>query len=206
VRAQNIKTVNLWWWGYIFEKLIIDEVEITFRVSAFSFFQTNTYTSQVLFKNAKDMLPKINWNILDLYCWAGTIWITLLKMWIWKNLLWIEIIEDAVKDAYTNAKINWLEWRSKFITDKAENINFESENVWLVVVDPPRSWLHKNVIEFLWNLKKQFNFPLLYISCNPVTMARDLKMLEKKWFEVKKLKGVDMFPHTHHIEMVGLLK
>jgi len=205
VKWQDIKSTPLWGWGNIFEKLIIDNEEITFRVSAFSFFQTNTHQAQVLFQTAKDMLPKIKWNVLDLYCGAWTIGITLSKIWIWKELLWVEIVEDAVKDAYKNAEINWLK-NAKFIADKAENINFEAENIGLVVIDPPRSGLHKNVVEFLIDLKNKYNFPLLYISCNPVTMARDLKMLEEGWWKVQNLKAVDMFPHTHHIEMIGLLK
>jgi len=206
VKWQDIKTIPLWGWGNIFEKLIIDNEEINFRVSAFSFFQTNTYQAQVLFQTAKDMLPKINWNVLDLYCGAWTIWISLLKIWVWENLLWVEIVEDAVKDAYKNAEINWIKGKCKFIADKAENINFEAENIWVVVIDPPRSGLHPKVVDFLVQLKLRYNFPLLYISCNPVTMARDLKMLEQGGWEVKKLKAVDMFPHTHHIEMIGLLK
>jgi len=206
VNWQNIKTYNLWWDGSIFEKLIIDHVEVNFKVSAFSFFQTNTYQAQVLFKTAKDMLPNIKWNILDLYCWAWTIWITLLKQWIWKNLLWVEIVPDAVKDANENAKINRLSSKAKFIADKVENINFETEDISLVVIDPPRSWLHKNVVNFLIDLKTKFQFSLLYISCNPITMVRDLKLLEEWWFKVEKLQAVDMFPHTHHIEMIWLVK
>jgi tRNA/tmRNA/rRNA uracil-C5-methylase (TrmA/RlmC/RlmD family) len=152
------------------------------------------------------MLSEIKWNILDLYCGAGTIGLTLKKLWIWEKLLWVEIVEDAVKDANINAQINNLSQDSRFIADKAENINFESENIWLVVIDPPRVGLHKNVVNYLIELKKQFQFPLLYISCNPVTMARDLKLLKEWGFDLKNLKAVDMFPHTHHIEMVWLLK
>jgi len=206
VKWQDIKTKPLWGPGYIFEKLIIDEQEINFRVSAFSFFQTNTYQAQLLFQTAKDMLPNIKWNVLDLYCWAWTIWISLLKIWVGENLVWVEIVPDAVQDAYKNAEINWLWAKTKFIADKAENINFEAENIWCVVIDPPRSWLHPKVVEFLIDLKNKYNFPLLYISCNPVTMARDLKMLNQWWYNIENLKAVDMFPHTHHIEMIWLLK
>ena len=206
VKWPDIKSTPLWGWWNIFEKLIIDNEEISFRVSAFSFFQTNTHQAQVLFQTAKDMLPNIKWNVLDLYCGAWTIWISLLKIWVWENLVWVEIVEDAVKDAYKNAEINWISSKCKFIADKAENINFEAENIWVVVIDPPRSGLHPKVVEFLIELKNKYNFPLLYISCNPVTMARDLKMLAEWWYNCTNLKAVDMFPHTHHIEMIGLLK
>jgi len=206
VKWQDIKITPLRGPGYIFEKLNFKDTSLTFRISAFSFFQTNTLQAQKLFQTAIDMLPDIKWNVLDLYCWAGTIWLTLLKLGIWEKLVWVEIVEDAVKDAWINAKINNLSDKVEFIADKAENINFKAKNIWLIVVDPPRSWLHKNVIEFLSDLKKEKDFKLLYISCNPVTMARDLKMLSEKGFDVKKLKAVDMFPHTHHIEMVWFVE
>ena len=210
VKWQDIKVTPLRGPWYIFEKLNFknssNDVSVSFRVSAFSFFQTNTFQAQKLFQTAILMLPKIKGNVLDLYCWAGTIWLSLLKLGIGERLVWVEIVEDAVKDAWINAKINNLENRCEFIADKAENINFEAKNIWLIVVDPPRSWLHNNVIKFLSDFKKESDFKLLYISCNPVTMARDLKMLSVNGFNIKKLKAVDMFPHTHHIEMIGLIE
>jgi len=206
VRWEDIKVYNLFWGWFINEYLFVDGIKIYFKISAFSFFQTNTLQAQKLFEVAKSMLPKIKWNILDLYCWTWTIWLTLLKSWIWEKLLWVEIVEQAVEDAIYNAKLNNFQDKAKFIVDKAENINFNLEDIWLVVVDPPRSWLHKNVIDFIWKLKKKQDFKLLYISCNPVTMNRDLKILENYNFSIKKLKWVDMFPNTHHMEMIGILE
>ena len=206
VRWNDIKVYNLFWDGSIYEYLLIDDIKVDFKISAFSFFQTNTLQAQKLFETAKFMLPEIKWNILDLYCWAWTIWLSLLKSWIWKKLLWVEIVKQAIEDAKYNAKLNNLQDKAEFIADKAENINFSMQDIGLIVVDPPRSWLHKNVIDFLWKLKKEKDFKLLYISCNPVTMNRDLKLLEEYNFELKNLKAVDMFPHTHHIEMVGILE
>ena len=205
VNGPNIKINTLFWPWYIFEKLIIDWLESTFRISPFSFFQTNTHQAQILFKVAKTMFTNIKWNILDLYCWAGAIWITFLNMWLWEKLLWVEIVADAVDDARYNANLNNLQNRAKFIADKVENINFETENIWLIIVDPPRIWLHKNIINFLNKIKKKIDFKLLYISCNPVTMSRDLKLLEES-FKIKKIKSIDMFPHTHHIEMICFLE
>lgn len=74
-----------------------------------------------------------------------------------------------------------------------------------MIVDPPRDGLHKDVVEFLINLKKNHDFKLLYISCNPVTMARDMQMLVGGNYALRSLQPVDMFPHTHHVEMVGVL-
>lgn len=79
------------------------------------------------------------------------------------------------------------------------------EKVKLVIVDPPRDGLHKTVIEFLLSMKKNNDFTLLYISCNPVTMARDIQMLVGERYALRSLQPVDMFPHTHHVEMVGIL-
>ncbi len=206
VRWKDIKVYNLFWGWYINEFLEIDDVRVDFRVSAFSFFQTNTFQAQKLFETAKSMIPDIRWNVLDLYCGAWTIWLSLLKSWIWDKLLWVEVVEQSIEDAKYNAKLNNLEERSEFIADKAENINFNMEDIGLIVIDPPRSWLHKHVVDFLWKLKEEKDFKLLYISCNPVTMNRDLQLLTEYNFKLNNLKAVDMFPHTHHIEMVGILE
>ncbi len=205
VKWKNIKSFPLWGGWYIFERLIIDNYEINFRVSSFSFFQTNTYQAQILFKLIKDFLNKEKWTILDLYCWTWSIWISLLKMWIWNKLIWIEIVEDAIKDAYKNAEINWILQKCKFLVWKSENIDFDYSSIWTIIVDPPRSWLHKNLIKFLLKIKSKNNLKLIYVSCNPVTMARDMENLIDWWYKLKKIKAVDMFPHTHHIEMVWLL-
>ena len=79
------------------------------------------------------------------------------------------------------------------------------KNIWLVIIDPPREWLHVNVIKYLSDLKKQYNFKLLYISCNPITMARDIELLVEGWFKFKEIQPVDLFPHTHHIEDICVM-
>jgi 23S rRNA (uracil1939-C5)-methyltransferase len=87
-----------------------------------------------------------------------------------------------------------------------ESLNdFPLTDIWLVIVDPPREWLHTNVINRIAKLKQSNNFKLLYISCNPTTMARDIELFDQLWFKVKTLQPVDMFPHTHHIETVWVL-
>lgn len=189
--------------------------KIMFRISPFSFFQTNTLGAQELFSKAASFikLPKSKQTIMDLYCGAWTIWLSLLAQWIWNFVLWIEIVEDAIKDANYNAKINHLDTHSYFAAGKTEVIlkhdpKFieKMDEVWLVIVDPPREWLHKDVCEFLNNLKKDYKFQLIYISCNPVTLARDLDLLVQGWRELETLQPVDMFPHTHHVEMISVLK
>jgi tRNA/tmRNA/rRNA uracil-C5-methylase (TrmA/RlmC/RlmD family) len=239
VKNDQSETKVFWWDGYIHEQLnftqskknndeikendgteteISNETKLTFRISPFSFFQTNTLWAEKLFWTAFNMLWNIEWNLLDLYCWAGSIWLSLLKQNNWKDkdseLIWIEIVEDAIRDANVNANINWLENQSFFVASPCEKVlnkfpelEEKIKNIWVVIVDPPREWLHPNVIEWIWNLKKEYKFKLLYISCNPVTMARDIEMLvNDQWFNTKEIQPVDMFPHTHHIEDICVLE
>jgi len=79
-------------------------------------------------------------------------------------------------------------------------------NLGLVIVDPPRDGLHKNTITLISQLKKEADFKLLYISCNPITMKRDVELLVEQGFRLKVIQPVDMFPQTHHIETIGIMQ
>lgn len=189
-----------------------DTVEVTFRISPFSFFQTNTLGAQVLFQTAAKMVGYTKWTILDLYCGTWSIGLSFLSLWMGDDLVGIEIVEESIVDARHNAKISGMDQKVFFAATPAEKafttvpeISQKIENLWLVVVDPPRDWLHKNVITTLWELKKQKDFKLLYISCNPVTMARDIELFLQQGFSLKQIQPVDMFPQTHHIETIGIL-
>lgn len=219
VRGDNIQTEILWWNSYIYEKLKLNisskEITPTFRISPFSFFQTNTHGAEKLFETAmQNVLSywEVKWKILDLYCGAGSIGISFLKAEISESLLWVEIVEEAICDANHNAEINAIPDNCKFIASASEKIlsnnpeiSEEINNIGLVIVDPPREWLHKNVIEWIAKLKSENNFKLLYISCNPSTMARDVELFLEKWFKIQSLQAVDMFPQTHHIETIWIL-
>ena len=234
VKNDQSEAKVFWWDWYIHENLIFiwnkenneeenseseqnNDTQLTFRISPFSFFQTNTLWAEKLFWTAFKMLWNFEGNILDLYCGAWSIWLSLLKQNNNKNktneLIWIEIVEDAINDARVNASINWLENQSFFVASPCEKVltkfpelEEKIKNIGVVIVDPPREWLHPNVIEWIGNLKKEYKFKLLYISCNPVTMARDIEMLVKEqWFSAKEVQPVDMFPHTHHIEDICVL-
>lgn len=231
VRWQDITTETLRWDGYIYEEFNFpkensDEiVSSKFRISPFSFFQTNTHGAEKLFGTAAQSVWEIKWKILDLYCGAGSIGISFLKLGIGSELLGIEIVPEAIQDAWYNAEINWVKDKCQFIASAAEKILLPDSapltkgglrrdsiteqrltDIWLVIVDPPREWLHTNVINRIANLKKSNNFKLLYISCNPTTMARDIELFDQLWFKVKSLQPVDMFPMTHHIENVAVLE
>lgn len=209
---------------YIYDKLIFQKqnnsdsnsqentVDLQFRISPFSFFQTNTLWAELLFQTASKMLGYTQWTILDLYCGTWSIGLSFLKMWIWDNLLGVEIVEEAIVDAQHNARINLGDQEVYFVATPAEKafttnpeITEKLSDLWLVIVDPPRDWLHKSLVSTLWQLKKEHDFKLLYISCNPITMARDIELLLEEWFSIKQLQPVDMFPQTHHIEVIGVL-
>ncbi len=219
VKGEDATTYVLRGEGTMYEKLLFPKesdkehlTEVSFRVSPFSFFQTNTFGAQRLFQTAMDAVGQIEGDILDLYCGTGSIGLSFLKAGKGERVMGIEIVPDAIIDAVWNAKVNGLEEKSYFVAGKAEELiekdQYIAENldkVELVVVDPPRDGLHKKVVEFLINLKRERDFKLLYISCNPVTMARDIQLLEGDHYKLRSLQPVDMFPHTHHVEMVGVL-
>lgn len=214
VRQQDTRSDILWGQGVIFEELQFGTDSVRFRVSPFSFFQTNTLGAQALFSTVASFirLPEDKQTIMDLYCGAGTIGLSLLAQGIGDFVLGIEIVEDAIKDAQYNAQMNGVSERSYFVAGKTEQIlshdptfATKMDTVWLIVVDPPREGLHPDVCFFLNTLKKDYNFQLIYISCNPVTLARDLDLLVQwgRWLDT--LQPVDMFPHTHHVEMISVL-
>jgi len=222
VKNNESETKTFWWEGHIYEKLIfkaersedtdIQSSEISFRVSPFSFFQTNTLWAQQLFSQAMKMVWRIEWTILDLYCGTGTIGISFLKVGKWDKLVWIEIVEEAITDAWYNAKINGIDDKCIFLANPAEKaftqtpeIKNKLKHIGLVIIDPPRDGLHKNVVQMICDLKKESDFKLLYISCNPVTMVRDIELLIAWGFTIKEIQPVDMFPQTHHIECIGVL-
>lgn len=232
IRSQDCKTTTLWWEWHIYEKLIfkttpktlgttVDEnqekpkeisQEISFRVSPFSFFQTNTLWAQQLFGQAMKMVGHIEGTILDMYCGTGSIGISFLKVGKGKRLIGVEIVEEAITDARHNAKINGLEEQVLFFANPAEKaftqspeIKWKLNNLGLVIIDPPRDGLHKNVVQMICDLKKESDFKLLYISCNPVTMVRDIELLIAGGFNIKEIQPVDMFPQTHHIECIWVL-
>jgi len=221
VRGPEITTETLRWDGFIFEKLIlnksssenVESSESIFRISPFSFFQTNTLGAQQLFSKSAELIKKVKWTVLDLYCGTGTIGLSFLKMGIGDDLVGVEIVESAIVDAKKNAEINNLSKQSFFVAGPAEKVILENQEIhkkitklWLVIIDPPREWLHSDVINFLLKLRQEYQFKLLYISCNPVTMSRDVDLFVEWWMKLKTLQAVDMFPQTHHIECIGIIQ
>lgn len=186
--------------GFIFDKL----EEYTFKISAKSFYQTNPIQTEKLYSKAIEF-AKLDENdvLCDLYCGIGTIGIFASNKV--KQVYGIEIIEEAVEAAKENAKINNVN-NIEFIVGDVENafkelVDERKVKPTAIIVDPPRRGLDGTTISKIMELGvKKF----VYISCNPATMVRDIKMMENK-YGVSEIQPVDMFPFTSHVECVALL-
>ena len=171
----------------------------SFKVSKDDFYQVNDYQIENLYQNARKYLEK-NKKLLDLFCGSGISSIALND----DNIVGIEINKSAIKDAKENAKINNLT-DYKFIDKNANYIDqkfIEKEKIQTVTVDPPRAGLDKEIIKTLAKTKIK---NIIYISCNPQTLARDIKRFMDRGYELKEIKAVDMFPQTMHVETVVLM-
>ena len=179
--------------------------DYTFKISANSFYQVNPVQAELLYNEAIEMANLQKDEILfDLYCGIGTIGI-FASSYV-KKVYGIEIVEQAIKDAKENAKINNVE-NIEFIEGDAQKTFsnlIEKKQVYpdVIIVDPPRKGLDKNTVDNILAVEPK---KLVYISCNPATMVRDLKMLEEK-YEIGKLQPVDMFPFTSNCEVITILK
>ncbi len=182
------------------KKTIISKVlGMDFFVSPTSFFQVNVEMVSVLYQTVLDLVKAGSYHrALDLYCGTGTIGL-LLSHYV-EEVVGIEIIKSAIVDAKENAKQNAVT-NCTFYEGKVEEIlptiAFEFD---LIVVDPPRTGLDHSTVEAL---KKRKPSTIIYISCDPVTLARDISLLDN--YEVSKIQPVDMFPGTYHVECVCLL-
>ncbi len=182
---------------------IIDKIgNFMFKISAFSFFQTNTKGAEKLYDVVKDF-AQIGDNevVLDLYSGTGTIGMYLAKEA--KKIFSLEENTHAVEDAKTNAKLNNIH-NIEFISGKVEKDAFSLlfERPDTVIIDPPRGGMHPKALQLLPKFRAR---KIVYVSCNPTTLARDLEFLAKK-YKITKVQGVDMFPQTYHVETVVLLE
>ena len=188
---------------FITEKLNIGGKDYFFNISPFSFFQTNSKGTELLYNEVLRLLnPSKNDTLLDLYCGTGTIGISMAHGV--KKVIGIEHVEQAIDNAKENALINNV-FNAEFYASSVEDWVKENDNNFdMIVVDPPRSGLTKDIIRFLLesNAKK-----IVYVSCNPATLSRDLQIVTKSAkFTVMKIVPVDMFPQTFHTEVIALLE
>lgn len=177
---------------------------LDFRISAHSFYQVNKTQAENLYKIvAKYADCKSDDILLDLYCGTGTIGLTMAKSC--KKLIGVEIVKEAIEDAKYNAKLNGIN-NAEFICsdaiEAAEHLAKNDELPDVVIVDPPRKGCAIEVIDIILKMKPQ---RLVYVSCDPATLARDLKVFVEKGYIIKEITPVDMFPRTSHVESVCLL-
>ena len=175
---------------------------LRFIISPLSFFQVNKYNTINLYNKILDYCDlKGNEVVLDLYCGTGTIGSFVSKKC--NRVIGIELNKYAIEDALKNKKINNLD-NIEFICGDSGKIlkNNKYKNIYIVIVDPPRMGLSDLSINEILNINSK---KIIYTSCDPVTLARDLKKLSEK-YEVKEITPVDMFPNTYHVESVCVLE
>lgn len=173
---------------------------LMFNVSARSFFQVNGVTAEKLYEIAiKEAGLSKEDIVLDLYSGTGTI--SCITSSHVKKVIGIEIVEDAVIDANCNARINNISNVRFICGDASKKIGKIKDKIDVIIVDPPRKGIDRKAIAIM---KKIYPKKIVYISCNPVTMARDLSYLTDL-YDVKKVTPVDMFPNTSHVECVCVL-
>lgn len=177
--------------------------DIKLMVSAFSFMQTNTLGAEKLYGVVRDYLElEANDIIFDAYCGAGSIGLFVAGN---KNQVFgIDIVKSAIWDARRNAQINNIT-KSTFIAGEMKKtiplmLQASPDKITRLIVDPPRGGMDKKSLKQIIDI----NAPILvYVSCNPTTLARDLEIISEGGYEIRKAQPVDMFPHTYHIELVA---
>jgi 23S rRNA (uracil1939-C5)-methyltransferase len=177
---------------------VIDSFE--FEISANSFFQTNTPGAARLYAAVRDYAGLTGTEtVVDLYCGAGTIGICLSDTA--KEVVGLELVESAVADATRNCRRNGID-NCRFIAgDIRESLGRLDVRPEVMIIDPPRAGMHPDVVDQVLDIRPE---RVVYVSCNPATMARDLALMKEN-YRVEEVQPVDMFPHTFHIEAVARL-
>lgn len=183
---------------YFMEKLF----DLEFQVSAYSFFQTNSAGAEKLYGIVKEFAGDVrNKTVFDLYCGTGTIGQIMAKAGS-KKVIGIELVEEAVVAANENAKRNHLENCIFLAGDVLKKVDELADTPDLIIVDPPRDGIHPKAIGKIIG----FGAPeIVYVSCKPTSLARDLEIFQKEGYRVERVKLMDMFPRTVHVETVCLL-
>ena len=185
---------------------ITDKIgQFTFKISPLSFFQVNTEQTNLLYEKAMEYADlKGGETVIDAYCGAGTISLFLSQKA--KKVIGVEIVEPAVADAIENAKSNGVK-NVEFYCGEAEHLIPElykkGVRADIVVVDPPRKGCDVRLLETIAAMEPE---KIVYVSCDPSTLARDLKYLADRGFKIIKVQPVDMFAHTTHVECVVKLE
>ena len=185
------------------EKMILaNGDELTFEILPQAFFQVNTLQAEKLYMEVVKLVEDGGHKIaFDLFCGTGTIGLFLAKHV--ENVIGVEVNPDSVKMALENARKNKIFNIDFFTGDVADVLKKIKQTPSLVLVDPPRAGLSQKMIERMADLKAR---KIIYVSCNPATLARDCEYLGKFGYKIKSVQPVDMFPHSYHVENVCLLE
>ena len=177
---------------------------LRFRISPRSFYQVNRDQAEILYgKAVKAADLHGTETVLDLYCGTGTITLCMAKNA--KQVIGVEVVDAAIRDAWENAKRNGIKNARFFCGDAgqaAKKLAEEGTEPQVIVVDPPRKGISADVIEAIDEMAPE---KVVYVSCDPATLARDVKLLCEKGYELKSAEAVDLFPRCSHVETVVLL-
>ena len=181
--------------------IVEDILGLKFKISPFSFFQTNSLGAEKLYSIAKEFIGDIDdKTVFDLYSGTGTI--GQIMATVAKKVIGIEIVEEAVVMAKENAQLNGLSNVEFIAGDVLKAIDDLQESPDLIVIDPPRDGIHPKAINKIIDFNPD---TFVYISCNPVTLSRDLKVFIERGYKIEKAKLMDMFPRTPHVEAAILM-
>ncbi len=185
---------------------ILEQMEgLKFKISAKSFYQTNSDQAYLLYKIARDFAGLSgNEIVYDLYTGTGTIANFVARQA--KKVVGVEYVEDAIKDAVENSNNNGIHNTSFFAGDMKDVLNShfieQHGQPDVIITDPPRAGMHEDVIKVILEARPQ---KIVYVSCNPSTQARDLALMDEH-YQIVKVQAVDMFPQTAHVENIVLLE
>ena len=186
------------------DRIVTDACTLKTEVSPLSFYQVNPEGCTLLYSKVQEYAALTGTEkVLDLYCGAGSIGLTLAGSC--ERVIGVEVVRQAFVDANRNAAINGLA-NATFVCGKAEEVidtKLQGVKADLVIVDPPRAGCAKSLLEAIGRISPK---KLIYVSCNPATLARDIKILSGLGFTFKEATPVDMFPHSTHCETVALLE
>ncbi len=183
----------------LLETMILEDgSKLDFEILPMAFFQPNTLQAEILYETALQLGDISKKDIVfDLFCGTGTIGLFCAHKA--KRVFGVDLNKNAIENARNNAKTNNIKNIEFAVGDTLKTVSGRAEKPDIVIVDPPRAGLGEKLCEYLLKIKAP---RMVYVSCNPTTLARDLKQLCKEAYTLETVQPVDMFPHTYHIESV----
>lgn len=195
--VKSDRTKLLYGHDYIYEELL----GLRFKITTFSFFQTNSLGAEVLYSKVREYVGETrNKNIFDLYSGTGTI--AQLLAPVAGKITGVEIVEEAVEAAKENAALNGLTNCEFIAGDVLKVIDELRDKPDIIVLDPPRDGIHPKALDKIIDFGVE---RMIYVSCKPTSLIRDLEVLQARGYKVEKVCAVDMFPQTVHVETVALI-